>query len=60
MERRQIARVIRDNRKRTRIDILDDEMRVGAQKRANAIVEERRRREQAGRGTCEFNEDVDS
>ena len=57
---RQIARVIRENQERTHIAILEDEVRSGAHFRAKVIVEECRRREQAGRGCFEFDEDNDT
>lgn len=57
---RQLARVILENQERTRIAILEDEVRAGAHFRAKVIVEECRRREEAGRGCFEFNEDDDT
>lgn len=57
---RQLAAVIRENRERTGIAILDDEVRAGAHFRAKVIVEECRRREELGRGTFVFNEDSDT
>lgn len=57
---RQLARVIRENQHRTGLAILDDEIRAGAHFRAKVIVEECRLRQEAGRGTFEFNEDDDT